>query len=59
MRNKVKLSIIFSARDDGYGDGRPAPGSNSLSPMTFIERLKILIPKEDFGLYIDVDKYNL
>ena len=41
MENKVKLSIIFSARDDGYGDGRPAPGSNSLSPMTFIERLKM------------------
>jgi hypothetical protein len=41
MENKVKLSIIFSARDDGYGDNRPAPGSNIISPFTFIQRLKM------------------
>ena len=61
MENKVKLSIIFSARDDGYGDGRPGPGSNLVSPLTFIERLKKCMESniEKFTNYLSEDELEI
>lgn len=61
MENKIKLSIIFSARDDGYGDNRPAPGSNIVSPMTFTERLKKCMTTniDRFSQYLSEDEFEI